>query len=124
MALAAVLSACGAPKYHYVKSTSDRTFMRVPSKWTLYDEDDLLAASEDSSESKEQFKKLTWSVAFDASPKPSLEHILSHTNHPSGLAQVRTLLPEQRDSFKLADLRSLLLPFDPLSEEAQTLGEV
>jgi hypothetical protein len=37
---------------------------------------------------------------------------------------VRTLLPEQRDSFKLADLRSLLLSFDPLSDEAQTLGEV
>lgn len=121
---ATVLAACGAPKYKYVKSTSDRTFLRVPSKWTLYDEDDLLEASDDSAESKEQFKKLTWSVAFDASPKPSLDHILSQTSQPSGLVQVRTLLPEQRDTFKLADLRSLLLPFDPLSDEARSLGDV
>lgn len=124
VACATVLAACGAPKYQYVKSTSDRTFMRVPSKWTLYDEDDLLEASDDSTESKEQFKKLTWSVAFDASPKPSLDNILSQTGHPSGLVQVRTLLPEQRDTFKLADLRSLLLPFDPLSDEAQAQGDV
>lgn len=119
-----MLSACGSPKYHYVKSTSDRTFMRVPSKWTLYDEDALLEASDDSTESKQQFKRLTWSVAFDASPKPSLDHVLSQSAHPSGLVQVRTLLPEQRDTFKLADLRSLLLPFDPLSDEAQTAGDV
>ena len=124
LAASIALAACGAPKYHYVKSTSNRTFMRVPSEWKLYDEDELLAASDDSAESKEQFKKLTWSVAFDASPKPSLDHILSQTSHPSGLVQVRTLLPEQRDSFKLADLRSLLLPFDPLSEDAQTQGDV
>lgn len=121
---AMVLAACGAPRYHYVKSTSDRTFMRVPSKWTLFDEDQLLKGSDDSAEAKEQFKKLTWSVAFDASPRPSLDHILTQSRHPSGLVQVRTLLPAQRDSFSLADLRSLLLPFDPLSDEAQTAGDV
>ena len=121
---ALVLAACGAPKYHYVKSTSDRTFMRVPSQWTLFDEDDLLESSNQSTEAKEQFKKLSWSVAFDASPKPSLDHILSGADHPTGLAQVRTLLPAERDSFSLADLRSLLLPVDPLSDEARLAGDV
>lgn len=118
------LVGCGSPRYHYVKSTSDRTFVRVPSDWTLFDEDDLLAASDESTESKEQFKELTWSVAFDASPRPSLDHILTVSDHPTGLVQVRTLLPAQRDAFSLADLRSLLLRFDPLSEEAQLNGEV
>lgn len=118
------LAACGSPKYHYVKSTSDRTFVRVPSKWMLYNEDDLLRASEDSAESKAAFKSLSWSVAFDASPSPSLDHILAKADHPTGLVQVRTLLPAQRDTFSLADLRSLLLPFDPLSDEAQTNGDV
>lgn len=124
--VAAVLlaTACGAPKYHYVKSTADRTYFRVPSHWTLFDEDELLRSSDQSPEAKSQFKRLTWSVAFDGSPEPSLEHILSEVDHPSGLVQVRTLLPEQRDAFRLADLRSLLLPFDPLSEEAQTSGDV
>jgi len=119
-----VLAACGAPEYRYVKSTSDRTYFRIPSHWTLFDEDELLRSSDQSAEAKNQFKRLTWSVAFDGSGEPSLEHILSESEHPSGLVQVRTLLPEQRDAFRLADLRSLLLPFDPLSEEAQTTGDV
>ena len=119
-----MLAACGAPDYHYVKSTSNRTYMRVPSDWTLYDEDALLESSDDSEESKEEFKRLTWSVAFDAAPDPSLEHILSKTSHPTGLVQVRTLTPSQRDAFSLADLRRLLLPFDPLSDDAQMAGEV
>lgn len=124
MACAVLLAACGSSEYHYVKSTSDRTFMRVPAKWTLYDEDALLESSDESPESKEQFKELTWSVAFDASPEPSLDHILTVSDHPTGLVQVRTLLPAQRDAFSLSDLRSLLLRFDPLSEEAQMNGEV
>ena len=123
-ALALVLGACGAPRYHYVKSTSDRTFVRVPQDWTIYDEDELLESSDESPESKEQFKALTWSVAFDASPKPSLDHVLSVSDHPTGLVQVRRLLPGQRDSFSLSDLRSLLLRFDPLSDEAQLQGDV
>ncbi len=118
------LVACGSSRYHYVKSTSDRTFMRVPSDWTLYGEDELLETSDESPESKEQFKQLSWSVAFDASPKPSLEHILTVSDHPTGLAQVRTLLPGQRDTFSLSDLRAVLLRFDPLSDEAQVDGEV
>jgi hypothetical protein len=121
---AVALAACGSPRYHYVKSTSDNTFMRVPRDWTIYDEDQLLQSSEESPESKEQFKQLSWSVAFDASPKPSLDHILTVSDHPTGLAQVRRLLPGQRDTFSLSDLRSVLLRFDPLSNEAQLEGEV
>lgn len=124
VAVALALGACGAPRYQYVKSTSDRTFVRVPSDWTLYDEDDLLESSEESRESKEQFKELSWSVAFDASPKPSLDHVLSVADHPTGLVQVRRLLPGQRDAFSLSDLRSLLLSFDPLSDEARLQGDV
>jgi hypothetical protein len=119
-----LLAACGGARYHYVKSSSNQTYMRVPSKWTLYDEDELLDNSEQSDEAKQQFKRLSWSVAFDASPRPSLDHLLSGSDHPTGLVQVRTLLPSERDSFSLADLRSLLLPVDPLSDEAQLSGDV
>jgi hypothetical protein len=118
------LVACGGPKYHYVKSTSNHTFVRLPKDWTLYDEDQLLKVSDESPEAKAQFKQLSWSVAFDAAPKPSLDHVLADAGHPTGLVQVRTLLPEQRDSFSLADLRTLLLPFDPLAQEAQQAGDV
>ncbi len=124
VALAIVVAGCGSPKYHYVKNTSDQTFVRVPRDWTLYDEDQLLRVSDESPEAKAQFKQLSWSVAFDAAPKPSLDHVLSDAGHPTGLVQVRTLLPEQRDSFSLSDLRTLLLPFDPLAEDAQQAGDV
>ena len=124
VAFALVGGACGGPEYHYVKSTSDRTFVRLPSDWTLYDEDDLLESSDESPESKEQFKELSWSVAFDASPKPSLDHVLTVSDHPTGLVQVRQLLPGQRDTFSLSDLRAVLLRFDPLSNEAQSDVEV
>ncbi|MGH9177343.1 MAG: hypothetical protein ACRD0N_02150 [Acidimicrobiales bacterium] len=121
---AVLLAGCGGPKYHYVKSSSNRTYVRVPSKWTLYDEDEILSSTEQSDEAKEQFKRLSWSVAFDASPRPSLDHLLSGSDHPTGLVQVRTLLPSERDEFSLSDLRSLLLPVDPLSNEAQLSGDV
>ncbi len=124
VAFVVVLAACGSPDYHYVKNTSDQTFVRVPRDWTLFDEDQLLDVSDESPEAKAQFKQLSWSVAFDAAPKPSLDHVLSDAGHPTGLVQVRTLLPEQRDSFSLSDLRTLLLPFDPLSEESQGDVEV
>lgn len=122
--VAGALISCGGSNYHYVKSSSDRTYMRIPADWTLYDEDALLKSSDDSAEAKAAFKKMTWSVAFDADPSPSLEHILTQAHHPTGLVQVRTLTPTQRDSFSLADLRKLLLPFDPLSDDAQSSGEV
>ncbi len=118
--------ACGSPKYHYVKSSAERTYVRVPHDWTLFDEDQLASGLTESPEAKEQYKRLTWSVAFDAAPKPSLDHVLSLSlsDHPVGLVQVRTLLPEQRDQFSLASLRSLLLDFDPLGSDHQADVEV
>ncbi len=123
-AVAVALAACGAPKYHYVKSSADNTFVRVPQDWKLFDEDQLLAISEESPEAKAQFKALTWSVAFDASPKPSIDHLLTDAGHPAGLVQVRRLPPRQRDTFSLAELRSLYLGFDPLAGDMGDSGDV
>lgn len=119
-----VLSACGSPKYQYLKSSADNTFVRVPSKWTLYDEDALLETSDKSEEAKAAFKARSWSVAFDGSPKPTLDHVLGTGTYPSGLAQARRLQAEERDAFSLADLRTLFLPFDPLGDEPQKAGQV
>lgn len=111
-------AACGGPKYHYVKSSAERTYVRVPHDWTLFHEDELVGGLDESDEAKRQYKRLTWSVAFDAAPRPSLDHILSVTDHPTGLVQVRTLLPEERDRFSLSTLRSVLLEFDPLEQQS------
>ncbi|PLS75122.1 MAG: hypothetical protein CYG61_08980 [Actinobacteria bacterium] len=118
LAATLVLAACGASEYRYVKSSSQRTFFRVPHEWKLYDEDQILQNSEDSEEAKSSFKQASWSVGFDASPRPSVRNVLSAAGHPTGLVQVRDLTPAERDTFSQSSLRSLLLPFDPLSAEA------
>ncbi|HET7487081.1 MAG TPA: hypothetical protein VFJ85_04075 [Acidimicrobiales bacterium] len=121
-----VLAACGSPNYHYLSSRSDSNWVRVPADWKLYDEDVLLTLSDDSTEQKAETKRLTWSWAFDADPKPSLKHVLGVValNHPWGIVQARTLKPDQRDTMSLAGLRSIFLGFDPLSDEALKSGEV
>lgn len=124
VALTLVLAACGAPEYRYVKSSSQRTFFRVPHQWKVFDEDQILENSDDSEEAKSSFKESSWSVGFDASPKPSVKNVLTASRHPTGIAQVRTLTPAERDTFSQSSLRSLLLPFDPLSEEAAQTGDV
>lgn len=110
-------AACGSPKYHYVKSSSERTYVRVPRDWALFDEEEITKGLDQSREAKEAYKRLAWSVAFDAAPSPSLEHVLSpKAAHPTGLVEVRTLSSAERDGFSLSTLRSLLLEFDPLGE--------
>lgn len=119
-----VVAGCGESKYQYVKNSEQRTFVRVPQDWKLFDEDQVLQNSESSEEAKSSFKQTSWSVGFDASPKPSVSHLLSASKHPTGLVQVRELSPTERDTFSLSRLRSLLLAFDPLSEEATRTGDV
>ncbi|HSH61536.1 MAG TPA: hypothetical protein VK988_18200 [Acidimicrobiales bacterium] len=118
-------ASCGSPKYHYVKNSSERTYVRVPHDWALFDEEEITKRLDQSREAKEAYNRLTWSVGFDAAPRPSLDNILSpKADHPTGLVQVRTLSPEERDEFSLASLRSLLLEFDPLGERGTSGVEV
>lgn len=113
-----VLAACGSPRYHYVKNSEEHTYVRVPSAWALFDEEQISTGLDESREFKDQFNKLTWSVGFDAAPRPALKNVLSPTaDHPTGLVQVRTLRPEERDRFSLSTLRSFLLEFDPLESD-------
>ncbi len=120
LAVALVLvtsAACGSPKYHYVKNSSEGTYVKVPQDWALFDEEEITKGLDQSREAKDAYNRTAWSVAFDAAPSPSLDHILSpRADHPTGLVQVRTLSPEERDGFSLANLRSLLLEVDPLAD--------
>lgn len=118
------LTSCGGSEYRYVKNSSIGTFFKVPNDWKIFDEDQVLQTSEGSEEAKASFKELSWSVGFDASPKPSVKNVLGLSTHPNGLVRVRTLTPGERDTFSQSSLRALLLEFDPLSEEAADAGGV
>lgn len=121
---ALVFAACGGPEYRYVKNSSQHTFFRVPHEWKVFDEDQILQNTDDSEEAKSNFKQASWSVGFDASPKPSVKNVLTAADHPTGLVQVRNLTPAEHDTFSQSSLRSLLLSFDPLSAEAAQTGDV
>lgn len=107
-----------------MKNSAQQTFFRVPNEWKVFDEDQILQNADDTEEAKSSFKQASWSVGFDASPKPSVKNVLTAAKHPTGLVQVRNLAPSERDTFSQSTLRSVLLGFDPLSEEAAQTGDV
>jgi hypothetical protein len=117
------LVACGGPQYHYVKSTKSQAFFKVPSAWKLYNEDMLLAGQQLTDQQLKAAKAQIWTLAFDASPKPSLDHVLDASTNPWGFAKSRLLSPQERDAYSLSDLRKELLPVDPAAtDSAATAG--
>jgi len=102
-------------QYHYVKSSSDRTYFKVPSKWKLYNEKDILdgIGSNLTDAQRQQELNDNWRVAFDASPKPTLRHLgADGAKDPSGIAVVRTLDFDSADSLSNSGLRNYFFDVD------------
>jgi len=120
-----VLAGCAGSGYDYVKSSSDRTYFKVPSKWTLYDEQDLADRfnGDLTDAQRKQLLDDTWRVAFDASPNPNLRHLLeTNAKDPSGVALVRTLNFDDADSVSLSALRNYFFDVDTAMNDGT--GEV
>jgi hypothetical protein len=114
MALAAVAAGCGTG-YNYVKSSSDRTYFKVPDRWTLYDEGAVMERLGGDLSKQQRSAELgqTWRVAFDAAPKPSLNHLASvGAAYPSGLAVVRRLSFDAADNLSTASMRNYFFDVD------------
>jgi len=115
-----LLAGCANSGYDYIKSSSDRTYFKVPSKWTLYDEKDLADRfNGDLTDSqRQQLLDDTWRVAFDASPKPTLRHLLeTNAKDPSGVALVRSLTFDDADSVSLGALRNYFFDVDTAMQD-------
>jgi hypothetical protein len=120
-----LLAGCANSGYDYVKSSSDRTYFKVPSKWTLYDEEALADRfnGDLTDAQREQLLDDTWRVAFDASPTPTLRHLLeTGAKDPSGVALVRTLTFDDADTVSLSALRNYFFDVDTALEDGT--GEV
>ena len=120
-----LLAGCAGSGYDYVKSSSDRTYFKVPSKWTLYDEEDLADRfnGDLTDAQREQLLDDSWRVAFDASPKPTLGHLLeTNAKDPSGVAVVRSLSFDDSDNVSLASLRNYFFDIDTAMSDGT--GEV
>lgn len=111
-----LLSACAGSDYRYVKTSSEGAYFKVPKDWKVYDRDDIVEASGNRLSPSQQ-DTLRFMVAFDADPKPSLEHDLQTATRPFGLARVRELAPDERQQFSLVALRNEIVPIDQILEE-------
>ena len=115
LVLAVGLAACGGSGFRYVKSTEANAYFKVPENWELYDENAILEreGADLSPQQLEMAKKSQWVTAFDAGPQPSLEHVFAKltepTDHPVGVAHVRTLGADERDALSLTALRAQAL---------------
>jgi hypothetical protein len=108
-----VLSSCGGGGYHYVKSSVQNAYLKVPSGWKLYGQKDLVKLRTDlSDQQRDQVLDTSWQTAFDASPDPSLTHILSRSAHPAGLALIAPLSPKDSDGISDASLRNFFFDVD------------
>lgn len=125
LAAMGILAGCADSGYHYVKSSSDRTYFKVPNKWTLFDEEAVLdgLGGKLTDAQREQELGQTWRVAFDADPKPTLRHLgATGATSPAGLAVVRNLSFEDADAVSLQALRNYFFDVDTALQD-QT-GEV
>jgi hypothetical protein len=111
-----LLGACSGSGYHYVKSSEDRTYFKVPDEWKLYDEDQVLATLGKSLSPRQREVQLetAWHVAFDAADKPALNrHFLDpRARKPVGLASVEELDFDTSDQLSIQSLRNFYFEID------------
>jgi hypothetical protein len=115
LAFGVLVAGCSGGGYHYVKSSEDKTYFKVPSRWTLFDEGDIIDGFGRDLTDSERRAELdgAWQVAFDAAPKPSLEHVVdARADHPSGLAVVRSLDFDTADAISTSSLRNFFVDID------------
>jgi hypothetical protein len=124
VAAAILLSACTGSGYHYLKNTDDSsgTYFKVPDGWRIYDETEFYKSRNVSPARSKVLRDTSWTVAFDASSKPSLRHYDQLlTSEPFGLAKVRELDPDERNSFSYDTMRNLVVPVDSISQQGGDL---
>ena len=110
-----LLVACAGSGYHYVKSSEDKTYFKVPDSWKLYDEDSVLSALKGALSKDEiaQRRDTTWTTVFDANPDPSLNHLAAKKlPYPVGRAIVQPLSSEASDGASLQSLRNIFFDID------------
>lgn len=115
LAAAVLVAGCADSGFHYVKSSEDKTYFKVPSSWSLFDEETIISqVGADLTETERQtVLDETWRVGFDSSPKPSLRHVSGvGSGHPAGLAVVRNLSFDVSDNISNSVLRNYFFDVD------------
>lgn len=121
--IAASLGACGEGKYRYISNSSEKTYLRVPSDWRVFHEDEVLGEDDSLSPQQAQAQKdRQWVVAFDGAPRPALSNVAIPGEYPAGLVRVVELDDQAHDNVSLKLLRAQVFDgTDPI--EAQLSGD-
>ncbi len=121
-----LLAACAGSGYHYVKSSEDRTYFKVPENWKLYDEDQVIKTLGHNLSPRQRKSQLdnAWHVGFDASSRPALgRHLLdARARNPVGLAAVEELDFDTADQLSINALRNFFVDIDTAIDQGS--GEV
>jgi hypothetical protein len=120
---AAVVGGCGEGEYRYITSSAEKTYLRVPSDWRVFEEDEVLGDDDTLSPQQAKAQKARqWVVAFDSAPTPALDNISIPGQHPAGLVRVLELDDQAHDNVSLKLLRAQVFDgTDPI--EAQLSGD-
>ena len=126
--LVVVAGACSKSEFRYVSNSSIDTYLKVPADWKEFKHDDLVGAELDAARQANQptslidvlvNRQFQWRVAFDADPRPSVEHALSLAEEPVVEVSVRALGPEEHEQVSLAALRNVIVNYDEMKQQAK-----
>jgi hypothetical protein len=120
----APLSACGAPAFHYPKSTEHQTYLKVPTSWAQIDQalvEEITFGDLDSPSSR-ALRDASWTVAYDADPEPDVTHLVRGypSDAPNVHATALALDEETRGAISYDVLRDFRLPVTPAARQAAT----
>jgi hypothetical protein len=110
---AVVFSACAAPNYTFVTNSSDHVYFKVPAGWSQIDQRDIdkFAAPDLDEAAAAKLRAQTWTVAFDAGHKPSIQHVFSaQVQDPVVFARVLRRDNGDATAMTLDELRDFFLP--------------
>jgi hypothetical protein len=106
-ALLVVMATACATSTGYVSSTSQGMFFKIPNGWRTYSQGNL-------KQDGLITNRLPYLIAFDASPKPDVSHLLDSSTYPWGLAEVDAVSSTDRLNFSLDSLLNTVIPVDQL----------
>jgi hypothetical protein len=114
VALAVVLSACGPPAYRFQANGTNELVLKMPRNWNA------VSAGVPTNQDGTKAGKGNWLAAFDAAPRPSLDHVRSnHATSPAAIMVSLAVTKEEGQGVTDDTLRDRLLP---VSKEARALA--
>lgn len=128
LAILVVAAGCSDGKYRYVTSSSTKTYLKVPTAYASFNQNQILDAENKTQKDQNQpapsevdsfiERLVQWRMAFDSDPVPSLEHVINFNPDPIVDVRVRGLLDFERDKVSMSDLRNLFVDYDSLKQKA------